>query len=111
VTTTAHSMVTYRPRSGPWNIPIAFLAAVLFVIAFLATLLRLTEKRMRWSYALAVLLLVGSGTLLSACGGGSGGGGSTSGTPAGNYALTVTGVFNSGSTTLTHNSKLTLVVQ
>jgi len=47
---------------------------------------------------------------MSACGGGnssSGGGG----TPAGTYTLTVTGSFTSGSTTLTHNTKLTLVVQ
>ena len=46
---------------------------------------------------------------ISACGGG--GNGSNGGTQAGTYTLTVKGSFASGPTTLTHNTKLTLVVQ
>jgi len=59
----------------------------------------------------AILFLLPIGTALSACGGGtplSNGGG---GTPAGTYNLTVTGLFTSGSTTLTHTANLTLTVQ
>jgi hypothetical protein len=61
--------------------------------------------------AFACLLLVV--TILGSCSGGSGGGGNHggTGTPAGTYALTVMGTFSSGSTTLTHNETLTLVVQ
>jgi FG-GAP-like repeat/Abnormal spindle-like microcephaly-assoc'd, ASPM-SPD-2-Hydin len=62
--------------------------------------------------AFACLLLVMA--ILSSCGGGGGSDGGNhggTGTPAGTYTLTVTGTFNSGSTTLTHNTNLTLVVQ
>jgi hypothetical protein len=59
---------------------------------------------------LVVLCVIGLGVTWSACGGGSGNGGS-GGTPAGTYNVTVSGSFTSGPTTLTHNTKLTLVVQ
>ena len=49
--------------------------------------------------------------LIASCGGGSGGNNGTGGTPAGTYSLMVTGTFSSGSTTLTHTTKLTLVVK
>ena len=50
--------------------------------------------------------------LVAGCGSSSSnGGGGTGGTAAGTYNLTVTGTFKSGSTTLTHATKLTLVVQ
>jgi hypothetical protein len=48
---------------------------------------------------------------VSACGGGSSSSGGSGGTPAGSYNLAVTGTFTSGSTTLSHTTKLTLVVQ
>ena len=69
----------------------------------------------RWGrllYGLAFLSLFSLGITFSACGGGSSSmGNSSSATPAGSYNLTVTGTFTSGSTTLTHATKLTLVVQ
>jgi hypothetical protein len=50
------------------------------------------------------------GMLLSSCSGGGGmnGGG---GTPAGTYNLMVTGIFSSGTTTLSNAVQLTLVVK
>ncbi|PYU90860.1 MAG: hypothetical protein DMG25_16200, partial [Acidobacteria bacterium] len=50
--------------------------------------------------------------VMSACGGGTGGGGGPSnpGTPAGNYSITVSATFTSGSTALKHNLTLTLKV-
>ncbi len=68
------------------------------------------QRRQGLLYGLAFLCLLSIVGTLSACGGGnssSGGGGTQPGT----YDLTVTGTFTSGSTTLTHNMKLTLVVQ
>jgi uncharacterized repeat protein (TIGR03803 family) len=62
-------------------------------------------------YILALLCLLSVGITWSGCGGSSSSSGGGSGTPAGTYNLTVTGAFTSGSTTLTHNTKLTLVVQ
>jgi hypothetical protein len=70
------------------------------------------KRRGRLLYRLAFLCLFLLGITFSACGGGSssmGNGGSA--TPAGSYNLTVTGTFTSGSTTLTHATKLTLAVQ
>jgi hypothetical protein len=63
-------------------------------------------------YGLAFVCLFSLAITWSACGGGSGSntmGGA--GTPAGTYNLTVTGTFTSGSTTLSHVTKLKLVVQ
>jgi hypothetical protein len=57
----------------------------------------------------ALLCLLSAGVSMSACGGRSGSSNS-GGTPAGTYNLTVTGSFISGSTSLTHTAKLTLVV-
>jgi hypothetical protein len=54
---------------------------------------------------LALLGLLSLAITWPACGGGGGG------TPAGNYAVTVTGTYTAGSATLTHTTKLTLVVQ
>jgi Bacterial Ig-like domain (group 3)/FG-GAP-like repeat/Abnormal spindle-like microcephaly-assoc'd, ASPM-SPD-2-Hydin len=64
-------------------------------------------------YGLAFLCLFSLGITWSACGSGSGSGtgGNGGGTPAGTYNVMVTGTFSSGATTLTHNTKLTLVVQ
>jgi hypothetical protein len=56
-----------------------------------------------------VFLMLIALVALPGCGGSSSN--SSGGTPAGSYNLTVTGTFSSGSTTLTHATKLTLVVQ
>jgi Transmembrane protein 131-like N-terminal/Abnormal spindle-like microcephaly-assoc'd, ASPM-SPD-2-Hydin len=73
---------------------------------------RSRERQGRLLYGLAFLCLFSLGITLSACGGGNNSMGSSGGvTPAGSYNLTVTGTFTSGSTTLTHATKLTLVVQ
>jgi hypothetical protein len=70
------------------------------------------DMRPHLRYGLAFLCLLSFGMGMSACGGGSSGNpGGGGGTPAGTYALTVTGTYTAGSTTLTHNTKLTLVVQ
>jgi len=63
----------------------------------------------RLLYGLAFLCLLSLAITWSACGGGSSSGGG--GTLAGTYTVTVTGTFTSGSATLTHTTKLTLVVQ
>jgi hypothetical protein len=61
---------------------------------------------------LALLCVLSLATTWLACGGGgSNGNNGSTGTLAGNYNLTVTGTFTSGSAALTHNAKLTLVVQ
>jgi hypothetical protein len=67
-------------------------------------------RRPRLVYGLAFLFLLSIGVTMPACGGGSANGGG-SGTQAGTYNLTVAGSFTSGSTTLTHTTRLTLVVQ
>jgi len=61
--------------------------------------------------ALAAGLLLTLG--MTGCGGGSGGRINPApdpGTPAGTYTLTVTGTTNSGSSTLSHNATLSLIV-
>jgi hypothetical protein len=70
------------------------------------------NPRSRWILASSFTILLGVAMAMTACGGG---GSTTSplggGTPAGSYTITVTGTAASGATTLTHNTKLTLVVQ
>jgi hypothetical protein len=81
---------------------------------------RSRKRPARLLYGLAFLCLFSLGITFSSCGGGSTGAGNSTTTsssppatptPAGSYDLTVTGTFTSGSTTLTHATKLTLVVQ
>jgi uncharacterized repeat protein (TIGR03803 family) len=68
--------------------------------------------RQRMPCGLAFFCLLSLGVTMSACGGGnSGNNGGRGGTQAGTYSLTVTGAFTSGATTLTHATRLTLVVQ
>jgi hypothetical protein len=69
------------------------------------------NQRYRWAPAVALLVFAGLG--LASCGGGSssGGGGGGTGTEAGSYTITVSASATAGSTTLTHATKLTLVVQ
>ena len=69
-------------------------------------------RRPRLLRGLLVLAsLLSLGITWSACGGGSSPGNSGGGTAAGTYNPVVTGTFKSGSTTLIHTTKLTLVVQ
>jgi photosystem II stability/assembly factor-like uncharacterized protein len=138
VTTTASSLVLPRdplppPESGPKDLPL--LMGWLIALGALATLaaggswgkpgsllplraLRALagQQRQGWEVVsravlAAVLTLV---LMWAACGGGSGsggGGGSQNpGTTSGNYSLTVTGTYTSGSTILKHDMVLKLTV-
>jgi hypothetical protein len=78
------------------------------------------KSRSERFYILALLCVLSIAAVSSGCGGGgspSSTGTSTSGTstgggtPVGNYILTVAGAFTSGSATLTHSTKLTVIVQ
>jgi hypothetical protein len=67
-------------------------------------------RRPQWIRRPAFLGLLVLGFAMTGCGGGPSGRSGT-GTAAGTYTLSVTGTFESGSTTLTHAAKLTLIVQ
>jgi len=120
VSTTAHTLIfpgfpKMRPLR-PVNLPLQFPVALLLALALTACLTRLAkDRKVRLATMLPLFLLLSSGIALVSCGGGGGGPGgsgpSQPGTPAGTYSLTVSGTFSSSSTTLTHNTKLTLVVQ
>jgi hypothetical protein len=69
------------------------------------------QRRQGLVHALALFCLLSIGVTLSACGGGGSSNSGGGGTQPGTYNLTVAGSFTSGSTTLTHSIKLTLVVQ
>ncbi len=71
------------------------------------------KSRNRLLCGLALLCLFSIGIPWLACGSGtsSGTGGGAGGTPAGTYNLSVTGTFSSGSTSLNHSAKLTLIVR
>jgi hypothetical protein len=100
------------PRTGPQypdNYRPLVLVLVLSALALMASLVKQARHRNHSLATVSLLVLticIGCG--LTACGGG---GSSQPRTPAGTYSLTVSGTFNSGSTTLTHKTKLTLVVQ
>jgi len=104
----------FPPASGTFAVWLAFCG--LSGLALLGSDRRSRKRHGRLLYGLAFLCLISLGITLSSCGGGSTSGSSSSGnsasaTPPGSYDLTVTGTFTSGSTTLTHATKLTLVVQ
>jgi hypothetical protein len=67
---------------------------------------------MRLGLASAVLFVAMLAAIsMPGCGGGTGNPGpQKQGTPAGTYPITVTGTVTSGTTTTTHNIKLTLTV-
>jgi hypothetical protein len=116
VVTTAATTGLTQPYGGPpannrfgsWSAALGGVALVL-----LASLMGGWRQRSpRWIRRSAFLCLLVLGLAITGCGGSSpSGGGGTTGTSAGTYNLTVTGIFKSGSTTLTHATKLTLVVQ
>ncbi|MGH9703816.1 MAG: choice-of-anchor D domain-containing protein, partial [Candidatus Acidiferrales bacterium] len=124
VTTNAGSQLAIRrPSSGPRPKPFDFspgrIASLCSVLLFLfASLLLLSHRpRARFDFSFgpftAALLISTTLFALSACSGGGTAGMAPAQprTTAGTYLLTVTAASTSGSTTLTHQTSLTLVVQ
>ena len=94
------------------NYRFRYLIIELFVLLLLIGLL--SRQRIacpRLAYGLALFVFLSAGVMISACGGGSTGTSRNRGTPAGTYTLVVSGTLNSGSTKVTRNVNLTLVVQ
>jgi hypothetical protein len=122
VTTTARSEVplpvgndSLRQFPGRPTVLLVFLMAML-VLAW--TCLTRKNQHLRWAPVLTIMLVLVLGITLTSCGGGSSGGGGggrggtvVTGTQAGMYTITVSASATAGSTTLTHTTKLTLVVQ
>jgi hypothetical protein len=88
-----------------------YLLTELLVLSLLIGSLSWQRGRPRLAYGLALLVALSAGVAMSACGGGGSAGAGHLGTPAGTYTVVVSGTFTSGSTRLTHNTNLTLVVQ
>jgi hypothetical protein len=112
VSTTPSSFVL---RKVPWTSPpdsrnyrFVNVFVLLLTVGMVTALVGSRTKGTRPLAAAFMLLLFAVSILMAACGGGSSG---TMGTPPGTYVLTVSGTFNSGSTSLAHNAKLSLVVQ
>jgi FG-GAP-like repeat len=107
---TAGPSATLRHRRGGGHFALWFAFPGLSGVVILAGLSRRSRRHGRqWRKLFALLGLLVLVITWPACGGG-GGSGSGTGTPAGTYTVTVTGTFTSGSATLTHSTKLTLVV-
>jgi hypothetical protein len=119
VTTTAASQVlpfNLNDHGPKPNWPKGILLELLAIAMLAAWRLQRRQRRTRWVPALSMMALLCVGLMLTSCssggnsgGGAGGGGGGTTGTQAGTYALTVTGTV--GSSTLTHRTQLTLVVE
>jgi hypothetical protein len=108
VTTTARGFAvpSSRIRHISWRPLIALLCAILLLISFLQFTARARRERLAGALPFMVLALF---LILQAVGCGGGGSGSPPpqvGTPAGTYAVTVSGT--SGNTT--HSTTLTLIV-
>jgi hypothetical protein len=95
------------PRGMRWALGLALSpVAGLVVLGGLGSM-----RRHRHLFRPLALLAIFSASLTwPACGGG-GGHSSGGGTPTGTYTLTVTGIYGSGSTTLSHATTVTLIVQ
>ena len=117
VKTVASSLVSPGfPRAGPQLPPnySPLLLVLLFLwLTMMAGLIKQRAEHHISSATVSLLALVLCAALtLASCGSGSSqGGGGNPGTRAGAYTLSVSGSFTSGSTTLTHVTNLTLVVQ
>jgi len=115
VTTTGSAAGMTAPFAGQpiGNMVGSWLASsgTLGLLMMLASLVALRRdlRRQLAVCGFTLLLLLAVGSTMPACSGGSNSGGG--GTPAGSYTLTVTGTFTSSSTTLSHATKLTLIVQ
>jgi len=116
VTTAAHGWLL--PFRGGWTRDARYrqtpmiltLAAMLLLMVVASQFLR-REQNFAWIRVVGFAVLVTLGLTLTSCGGGSGSSGGGTNPQAGTYTINVTGNFTTGSTTLTHTAKLTLVVQ
>jgi hypothetical protein len=99
--------------SGRMILALRFACFGIVGLAILASLAGSSRERapklLRRLAFLLLLCIVGVG--MSACNGGSNGSNGGGGTQPGTYNLTVTGTFAAGTTTLSHTTKLTLVVR
>jgi len=116
VTTAAHGWLL--PFRGGWprdaryrQTPMILALVAMFLLMVVASQFLRREQNLAWIRVVGFAALVTLGLTLTSCGGGSGSGGGGTNPQAGTYTVTVTGNFTSGSTTLTHAAKLTLVVQ
>jgi Bacterial Ig-like domain (group 3)/FG-GAP-like repeat len=111
VTTVGNSALLAPPGAFPNIRGALLLCTALFGLPGLLVLrsstARVSKRRSRF-VSLTGVCVVLLGLLPLGCGGNGGHGG---GTPPATYNLSLTGTFTSGSTTLTHNAKLTLVVE
>jgi hypothetical protein len=85
--------------------------AGMFLLMVIASLFGRREQNLVWVRVVGFAALVTLGLTLTSCGGGSASSGGGTNPQAGTYTINVTGNFTTGSTTLTHVAKLTLVVQ
>jgi hypothetical protein len=85
--------------------------AAMFLLMVVASQFLRREQNLVWIRVVGFAALVTLGLTLTSCGGGSGSGGGGTNPQAGTYTINVTGNFTTGSTTLTHAAKLTLVVR
>jgi len=116
VTTAAHGWLL--PFRGGWprdaryrQTPMILTLAAMFLLMVVASQFLRREQNLVWIRVVGFAGLVTLGLTLTSCGGGSGSGGGGTNPQAGTYTINVTGNFTTGSTTLNHSAKLTLVVQ
>ena len=116
VTTAAHGwLLPFRgglPKGARYQqTPMILMLAAMLLLMVVASQFLRREQKLAWIRVAGFAAMVTLGLTLTSCGGGSGSGGGGTNPQAGTYTVTVTGNFTSGSTTLTHAAKLTLVVQ
>jgi hypothetical protein len=96
-----------RVKTG--SIVICWLSFVLVALASLRRWLEHQNQAFTWIQAIAFVMLLSVGLTLTSCSSGTGGGNPS--TPPGNYTISISGVFSSGSSALTRGTNLTLVVK
>jgi len=102
-----------RLRIKPISLFVYGLAYTLALLAIASLYRSCAKQPVRWAPVLAMTLLLCVGLMMTSCGGGSSGGGGSgaTGTAAGTYTITVSASATTGSTILTHSTKLTLIVR